>query len=200
MPKSEKLLMVFIKNPELGKVKTRLAKEIGEEKALSVYFQLLFHTNFISILSTGDKAVFYSDEIDEGDMWLEKVFQKYVQEGKDLGERMLNAFRRVFARGYKKVVLIGSDCIELNEFIINEAFDALDKNDVVFGPAKDGGYYLVGMNQLVPELFQNKQWSTSDVLLDSILDIKKLGLKHQLLKTLSDIDTLEDLQASGLRV
>lgn len=192
--------MIFVKNPILGKVKTRLAKDVGDINALAVYNKLLIHTNFVSSLADCEKAVYYSDEISSHDLWLEREYNKYVQEGSDLGERMLNAFDLGFFKRFKKVVLIGSDCIELNETIINKAFEALIDNDIVFGPAKDGGYYLVGMNKLIPELFINKEWSTENVLLDSILDVQKLGLKYKLLETLSDIDNIDDLLASGLKV
>lgn len=190
---SDNILMIFVKNPELGKVKTRLASTIGKEKALKVYKTLLAHTCTIVNSISFDKAVFYSDSITHNDLWDNEMFQKYLQEGEDLGEKMLSAFTFTFAIGYKNVVIIGSDCIELTVKIIEEAFELLRSNDVVIGPAKDGGYYLLGMNKLYKELFQNKKWSSENVLLDTVIDLKKINVPYKLLKTLSDVDREEDL-------
>jgi rSAM/selenodomain-associated transferase 1 len=142
---SENILMVFIKNPVLGKVKTRLAKSIGDEKALHVYHLLLDHTQKTVRRINTDKAVYYSDYINEDDIWKNAEFQKFVQLGDNLGKRMSKAFLESFKMGYKKVVIIGGDCFELNEKIINDAFKILEENEVALGPAKDGGYYLLGM-------------------------------------------------------
>ena len=204
---SDNLLMIFVKNPELGKVKTRLASTIGEEKALEVYKTLLAHTSTIVNSIGFDKAVFYSDSITHNDLWNNEKFQKYLQQGEDLGEKMLSAFTFAFAIGYKNVVIIGSDCIQLTAKIIEEAFELLipaclpagqagpadRSNDVVIGPAKDGGYYLLGMNKLYKELFQNKKWSSENVLLDTLIDLKKRNVPYKLLETLSDVDHEEDL-------
>lgn len=191
---TENLLMVFVKNPQRGKVKTRLAKTVGDEKALQVYRILLDHTIIIAKRVNCDKAIFYSDYIDETDMWRKAKFNQFVQNGNDLGERMYNAFKYAFSKNYKNVVIIGSDCLELNEHIISEAFDILKDNEVVIGPAKDGGYYLLGMRKLYREVFINKQWSTENVLLDTLLDIAQLNISMKLLSTLSDIDEEKDLE------
>ncbi len=191
---TDKLLMVFVKNPQRGRVKTRLAKTVGEEKALEIYKVLLDHTFSIAKKGNCDKAVFYSDYIDETDMWNKARFGQFFQEGNDLGERMLNAFKYAFSQQYKSVIIIGSDCLDLNEQIITDAFEILKENEVVIGPAKDGGYYLLGMRTLYTELFMNKQWSTENVLLDTLLDINKLDVSVKLLPTLSDIDEEKDLK------
>lgn len=187
------LLMVFAKNPELGKVKTRLAETIGHEKALAVYLKLLEHTYAIADKIFADKAVFYSDRVEEFDILDYYKFPKFLQRGKDLGERMDRAFGEAFAQGYEKVVVIGSDCYELTSEIIADAFELLSDHNVVLGPAKDGGYYLLGMDRHYSHLFRDKKWSTSDVLLDTILDIKKMKRSYTLLPTLSDVDEEKDL-------
>jgi len=192
--------MIFVRNPELGKVKTRLAASIGDEKALTVYKTLLAHTRVISSLVKADKAVFYHEHIEEDDIWTHDDFEKFLQRGDTLGEKMLNAFKDIFERGYEKVVIIGSDCIEINAEIINYAFKSLDTNDAVLGPAVDGGYYLLGMHKLYPSLFINKKWSQADVLLDTVIDLKNGGLTFELLDTLSDVDVESDLQAAGLLI
>jgi len=123
------------------------------------------------------------------------LFSKHLQRGDDLGERMQNAFADAFAQGKERVIIIGSDCLELETYMIKEAFAVLENNDVVLGPAKDGGYYMIGMTAFLPTLFEDKNWSTDDLLMDTILDLKKMNAKYYLLKTLNDIDTIEDLKA-----
>ncbi len=189
----DSLLMIFAKNPELGKVKTRLAKTIGNEQALMIYVKLLEHTHAVADKVFADKAIFYSNKVQEFEILDYYKFPKFLQKGKDLGERMDRAFGQAFGQDYDKVIIIGSDCIEISSEIIEDALKALDDNNVVIGPAQDGGYYLLGMDRHYPHLFKNKVWSTSDVLLDTILDIKKLKLSYALLPTLSDVDEEKDL-------
>ncbi|MBL4625182.1 MAG: TIGR04282 family arsenosugar biosynthesis glycosyltransferase [Flavobacteriales bacterium] len=192
---SKNLLIIFVRNPELGKVKTRLAKTLGDKRALEIYRDLLRYTNNITMGSSSDKAVFYSHFIDDYDGWSNVAYQKYVQEGGvDLGARMDNAFELMFDKGYENVVIIGSDCLELTTDGLDEAFYALEEHDIVIGPAKDGGYYLLGMKKRHSEFFKNKKWSTENVFLDTLLDIRKLGLSYQVLDTLSDVDYEEDLE------
>jgi hypothetical protein len=187
------LLMVFAKNPELGKVKTRLAKTLGEKKALEIYLKLLEHTYAIADKTFADKAIFYSDKIEDFDILDYYKFPKFLQKGRDLGERMDRAFGEAFGQDYDKVVIIGSDCYELTSDIIEDAFKLLDDHNVVLGPAADGGYYLLGMDRHYSHLFRDKKWSTPDVLLDTILDTKKLKLSYSLLPTLTDVDEEKDL-------
>lgn len=189
----DSLLMIFARNPELGKVKKRLAKTIGNEQALMIYVKLLEHTHAIADKVFADKAVFYSDRVQEFDILDYYKFPKFLQKGNDLGERMERAFGQAFAQQYDKVIIIGSDCIELSSEIIEDALKALDDHNVVIGPAHDGGYYLLGMDRHYPHLFKNKMWSTEDVFLDTLLDIKKLKLSYSLLPTLNDVDEEKDL-------
>ncbi|MBL4754195.1 MAG: TIGR04282 family arsenosugar biosynthesis glycosyltransferase [Flavobacteriales bacterium] len=196
----DRLLMVFVKNPDLGKVKTRLAATVGDEKALEVYKRLLAHTRDISLSVKAKRAVYYHERIAEDDLWTHDDFQKHLQLGGSLGEKMLDAFKNAFEGEYQKVIIIGSDCIEINAEIINYAFNSLDTNDTVVGPAQDGGYYLLGMQKLHPMLFCNKGWSKKDVLLDTVCDLKNEGLSFELLDTLSDVDVESDLQTAGLQL
>ncbi len=189
----DSLLIVFAKNPELGKVKTRLAKTIGDEKALMIYLKLLEHTHAIADKVFADKAVFYSNKVQDFDILDYYKFPKFLQKGDDLGDRMERAFGQAFSQQYEKVIIIGSDCMELNSDIIEDGFRALEDNNVVIGPALDGGYYLIGMDRHYPHLFKEKNWSTPDVFLDTLLDIKKLKLSYALLPTLSDVDEEKDL-------
>lgn len=189
----DNLLMIFAKNPELGKVKTRLARSIGDEKALMIYVKLLEHTHAIADKIFADKAIFYATKVQEFDILDYYKFPKFLQKGKDLGERMERAFGQAFAQNYEKVIIIGSDCIEITSEIIEDAFTALDAHNVVVGPAHDGGYYLLGMDRHYSHLFKDKVWSTSDVFLDTLLEIKRLRLSYSLMPTLSDVDEEKDL-------
>jgi len=196
----DSLLMVFAKNPEIGKVKTRLAKTIGDEKALMIYLKLLEHTYAIADKVFADKAVFYSEKVQEFDILDYYKFPKFLQKGENLGDRMDRAFGQAFGQHYEKVIIIGSDCYELTSEIIEDALVALDNHNVVVGPAHDGGYYLLGMDRHYSHLFRNKVWSSENVLLDTILDLKKLKLSYSLLPTLSDVDEEKDLGALSIHL
>ncbi|OBX26839.1 glycosyltransferase [Gelidibacter algens] len=191
-PTSKKALIIFTRNPELGKCKTRLAATIGDENALEVYKFLLNHTAHISKDIKADRYVFYSENIKKEDLWESGVFRKKLQIGPDLGARMQNAFSELLEMGYEKVIIIGSDLLDLNSELVNDAFSQLDSNDVVIGPALDGGYYLLGMKNLHPNIFENKTWGTETVLKDTKNDLQ--NSKLHLLKELNDIDTFEDMQ------
>lgn len=190
---TEDLLIIFVKNPVLGRVKTRLAATVGNEKALAVYLYLLERTKEISKPIMADKVVFYDSFLGENDLWDEPGFGKDVQAEGDLGNRMLEAFLKAFQHGYKRVCIIGSDCYELSTEILRSGFDSLDNNDAVIGGANDGGYYLLGMNRVIPEIFMNKAWSTSSVYQSTINDFRKLGLSFSELPKLNDVDNEEDL-------
>jgi len=190
---NKKLLLIFVKNPILGKVKTRLAASVGDEKALKIYRSLLEYTAAITVGSSCDKMVFYSDFIEQEDMFSNKFFAKTVQVQGDLGQKMFAAFEHAFRLGYQKVVIIGSDCYELSTEILNDAFEGLEQADFVIGPAKDGGYYLLGMCQLEFAIFKNKKWSQSRVYHDTVVDLEALNYRYGVLPILNDIDVVEDL-------
>jgi len=191
-------LIIFIRNPEKGKVKSRLSKDLGEEKTLTVYNFLLQYTRDICAKANASRFVFYSDNIEHADIWDEHFFTKYLQEGNDLGERMSNAFSKVFNLGFKNVSIIGSDCYELKSNHIQQAFVQLEEHDVVIGPSKDGGYYLLGMKQLHSKLFKDKNWGSNDVLLSTLDNLEHLKLKFSELPSLNDIDTIDDLSATDI--
>ena len=186
------LIIVFVRSPELGKVKTRLARSIGDQSALNIYKILLKHTAAVLRDLSFDKVVYFSEKIDNNDFWENSLFEKKLQKGADLGERMHHAFDTAFNKGYKKVLIIGSDLFDLTSSLITSAFEALETYDISIGPSLDGGYYLLGMKKLQPEVFKNKKWGTDSVLENTLQDLKKQKIK--LLKALNDIDTLEDLR------
>jgi rSAM/selenodomain-associated transferase 1 len=187
------LLMIMAKVPEMGKVKTRLAETIGDEGALKVYLKLLQHTFEVASHIEADKIVYFTESKTEFDMLDYYKFDKAVQPGGDLGERMSYCFRSAFDKGYERVIIIGSDCFALDTKTLSAAMASLVDKDFVIGPAEDGGYYLLGMTKMHEQLFLNKTWSTSDVFLDSILDMKNSGLAYEILPTLNDVDRESDL-------
>lgn len=192
------LLMIFIKNPIEGDVKTRLAASVGSANALQVYKKLLRHTQDVAEQLDCDRQLWYSTMIDRRDSWDDEHFDKKLQQGDDLGERMSAAFREAFDDGYEKVVIIGSDCPDLAPHHIKKAFEELASNDAVIGPSKDGGYYLLALTNFHPELFSGVAWSTPEVYEKTKEFFGQLGLSFSTLEMLNDIDTLEDLKQSGL--
>ncbi len=191
-PTSKKALIIFTRNPELGKCKTRLAKTIGDESALDIYKYLLQHTATISEKVKADKYIFYSENIKRDDIWNSSVFNKKLQQGDDLGERMENAFSELFELGYEKVIIIGSDLLDLTSENVTNAFELLTDFENVIGPAKDGGYYLLGMKKLNSDIFKKKDWGTLSVLKKTLENLR--DNKVHLLIELNDIDTFEDMQ------
>ncbi len=188
------LLIIFVKNPVEGFVKSRLAASVGDYPALLIYKELLTKAHKLAISTPFNKAVYYSDFIDEKDIWENDIFQKFLQREEGVGNRMKNAFVDSFLNAFEKVVLTGSDIIGLTPEIIEQAFTDLDKSDVVLGPAKDGGYYLIGLNKHNAELFKDIEWSTEKVLSQTIDKIQSLKLSHSILPELSDLDRIGDFQ------
>ena len=187
-------LIVFVKNPVLGEVKTRLAASLGEQSALDIYNELLAIPRE-NIANLGcRKHVFFSSFIEDDVIWEEAFLSKNIQDGGGLGERMESAFYRIFRSESDpvKAVLICSDCPELTSVNINQAFELLDTNDVVLGPALDGGYYLIGMKKNHPAIWLEIDWSTDRVYQQTIDKINKFNLSYSVLPVLQDIDTQED--------
>lgn len=192
---SEKnLLIVFAKNPIIGKVKSRLALSVGFYNAFLVYKEILMKTNDVVRDLDVAKQICYSDFIDQNDIWENEIYSKTKQIGENIGIRMRNSFADAFHNGFKKVILIGSDIINLDSEIINEAMVLLDNSEVVFGPAKDGGYYLIGMKSLHEELFYDISWSTKEVFIQSLKKCLDLDLKVKIVRELSDLDRIQDFQ------
>ncbi len=194
-------LLIFIKNPVKGRVKTRLARTVGDEKALEIYLELSKITRmYAEMLRDVQCYVFYSDHIDFTDDWREPHFIKRVQTGRDLGERIFHAFESVL-KLHEKVCIIGSDCPTLNNEILQQAFDALGTHDFVIGPSTDGGYYLLGMsntatasseNDSVGYLFEEMPWSTARVFAETRERILQHEKTPAVLPELTDIDEEAD--------
>lgn len=191
---TEALVIVFVKNIKLGTVKTRLAKTIGDQGAFDVYSELVKLTELATSALNVDKRIYFSDTI-VNTKWRNDF--KTIQQGADLGERMCNAFIEGFDAGYKKIVLIGSDLPDIHANHILNGLEALEKNEVVFGPAEDGGYYLVGLSKMNKCIFENKPWSQPNLLEITLKELETNNIKVGHLDTLNDIDTFEDLIASN---
>jgi hypothetical protein len=189
-------LIIFIKNPQAGKVKTRLAASIGNEAALSVYHKLCERTRQTVLGVEAQRQLYYSDYIDHDDDWKEELFIKNQQEGADLGTRMSRAFQDSLRHG-NKAIIVGSDCPQLTPDLLQAAFHALEKHPYVLGPAQDGGYYLLGMQEHCPELFQNIEWSTNTVTKMTLQRMQVQEKSCFLLPLLSDIDTVTDWEKWG---
>ncbi len=194
--KNKNLLLIFTKNPIPGKCKTRLAKDIGENSALEIYRYLLQHTANMAQKVKADKYIYYSENIEKNDYFEEDKFRKKIQNGTDLGERMHNAFQEGFTEKYSQIIIIGSDMLDISAQEINFAFKQLEKYKYVIGPAQDGGYYLLGMQQLHPTIFKNKKWSSPSVFNETMHNLPKEETAVLAIK--NDIDTLEDIDKESV--
>ena len=192
-------LLVFARVPALGRVKSRLAAGVGQPAALAVYHELLAITRAAALEAAVPTTVWLADATSpaptatEAREWAE--LSTRCQHPGDLGERMAAAFATAFAAGASRVAIIGTDCPGLRAAHLTQAFALLAEHDVVLGPATDGGYYLLGLRQPQPELFQNKTWSTETVLADTLADAHRLGQRVALLPELRDVDNADDLAA-----
>lgn len=192
----EQALIIFVKNPEKGQVKTRLAADVGDERALQIYRELLRHTREVVTQVPALRLLFYAQYIPQADEWPLSSFEKHLQPSGDLGERMQAAFSQALSR-VNKAVIVGSDCATLTPRIVIEAFAKLAQHDVVIGPALDGGYYLLGMKTVHPTLFENMVWSTPSVFAETVQRMQQAGLSWAELPRLSDIDYKEDWDRYG---
>lgn len=189
-------IIIFIKNPDLGRVKKRLAKSLGDDKALEVYQQMLEHTQLITKSLSTDKFLYYDRAIDQNDTWPNDIYIKKKQSGTIMANRISNAFKNIFKLGYEHIVIIGSDCLELDERIIRLAFRQLEHFDSVLGPTKDGGFYLLGMNQLYMDIFKVEGWGTSQLTPRALKAIEHLNKTCFMLSELAGIVTVADLNQS----
>ncbi|GAB3001467.1 TIGR04282 family arsenosugar biosynthesis glycosyltransferase [uncultured Cyclobacterium sp.] len=188
----KKAIIVFQKFPSPGKVKTRLAATIGNEKAVYIYSYLLNYTHKILSSIKADVLIFHEGQIDK-QQYAEDNYSFYPQCGKDLGQKMSNAFDQTFEQGYDQIIIIGTDCLELRSRHIEEAFACLKNNDLILGPAEDGGYYLIGLNKNDGQLFENIVWSSDSVFANTMAIATEKQLKVHLLECLNDIDEYSDL-------
>ena len=197
--KKDTAIIVFTKYPAEGKVKTRLAKTMGNKFAAS-FFRVCAEHTFSELLKAEemgcDLFLFCSEEkeIEQVMKWTGNNFKYYSQQGSDLGIKMYNAFKTVFTKGYKKAIIIGTDSPDISNNLIQSAISILENYNVVIGPANDGGYYLLGFKSKLIDLFSGIEWSTNSVFDNTIEKLNSSKLNYVILDELTDIDTLEDLQ------
>ena len=191
-------ILLFVRYPEIGRVKTRLETHLDQDKILSLY--RYFVEDILSTLHRSDYPVsvcYWPPEKGE-DMqaWLGSSLAYCPQKGEDIGQRMQNAFADAFAKGVDQAILLGSDFPDLDSVILDQAFHALSDNDVTLGPAVDGGYYLIGFNRsaFFKEIFSGISWGTGQVLKNTLEKIDHAGVRVHMLPEWQDIDTFEDLQ------
>ncbi len=197
--KKDTAIIIFTKLPVEGKVKTRLAKSMGNKFAVSFYKVCAEHTfkELGKLKETGPELFLFcpeENEIEQVMQWAGNNFNYNFQQGNDLGLKMYNAFNTVFKRGYKKVIIIGTDAPDVSMKIMQSAISVLNDHSVVIGPANDGGYYLLGFKSKLIDLFSGIEWSTNSVFDNTIEKLNNSKINYFMLNELTDIDTVEDLQ------
>ena len=191
----ENVLIIFVKYPQAGFVKTRLAKEIGKVKA-SLLYRLFVETILARTEDTGfTRVIFYSPAHKRKQIkdWLGPNLKLYPQEEEVLGDRLSYAFRFAFEKGAKRVIVIGTDSPTLDREVVLDAFERLKNVQCVLGPALDGGYYLLGLSSFYREIFKGIEWSSDKVFNQTLESLKKLKIKFSLLDEDFDIDNINDL-------
>ena len=192
-------VFIFCRYPELGKVKTRIAKESSDEIALALYEKMIAQvfaniknsTYSFEVHHTGGEAV-------EVDFWLESMESQKQAEG-DLGDKLKHSVKEWFSKTDEALVIIGADQPDIVQAVLAETEEKLKTNDLVVGPAADGGYYLIAMNKAYLELFDNIQWGSASVLQETLSKVLELGLSYFLLAEKSGIDYLSDVPSEWKR-
>lgn len=187
----KKRIAIFARRPVPGRVKTRLSPALPPEFACRLYAAMLDDTLSVAGAARADtRTVFWADAPDENRS--PEGFQSHVQQGEELGARLVGAFDTVLVDG-AHAVAIGSDCPGLSPAILERALEALDRADMVLGPATDGGYWLIGLSKPAPQLFTDVPWSTASVFNETLTRAADSGLSVETLPFLDDLDTPEDL-------
>lgn len=212
MNNSERALVVLAREPEEGKVKSRLNQDLSAHDTLELYqafvldtLELALSTEvghlYVACLADGPKPhlneLIKNLSVELKGKRRESLKEKLVlidQRGDHLGERLEETFRQVFRQGYNEVVIIGIDSPSLPKKSLERAFKILHKKDVVLGPTLDGSYYLIGLKKPCPKLFENISWDTGGVYKETVERLKKLGLEWEELELWYDVDTADDLE------
>ena len=192
-------LIIFSRYPEPGKTKTRMIPALGAVGASELQRQMTEHCLNIAKKLLSSRNITIEVHFAGGNQelmaeWLGQDLEYVPQIAGDLGNKMRFAFDRSFELGTQRVVTIGIDCPDINQEILENAFDSLRNQDLVMGPAQDGGYYLIGLNQTIPQLFRNINWGTEKVFKQSQNIARQLNLSIDYLPALSDVDRPEDLE------
>jgi uncharacterized protein len=194
----KRCLLLFCKYPDIGKVKTRLAIDVGEIKALELY-KCMVEDQIKTVKQLDMSIIICYDPKESGVSmmkWLGPGLLYYAQTGLDLGKKLENAFYYAYSKGFSDVAVIGSDSPDLSVEMINESFDLLDTTEAVIGPASDGGYYLLGFNRggFFLDVFKDIAWSTNMVYVQTWSKIRATGKVCEVLDEWNDVDTILDLE------
>ncbi len=196
-------VIVFLRVPEKGRVKTRLSVSLDESFVLELYKGFI-HDTLAILESFQDTFIYFLPPEKEKELrsWLGNKYHYCLQTGRDLGEKMSNAFKDGFTRGYDRLVLMGTDIPEITETVLLHAFEILETKDAVIGPALDGGYYLIGFKKesFSEKIFHDMNWSTKDVFQETLKAMDRINLKYGRVSELNDVDTPEELKALALRM
>ncbi len=196
---AESIILLFIRAPVRGRVKSRLAAVIGEETAVELYKNFILDTiDMVKKTGYPFRICYYPPDAGSAvSSWLAGQYRLFPQQGSDLGERMENAFIRCFSEGFERAVLIGSDLPDLVPAVLQEAMASLEEHDAVIGPASDGGYYLIGFHKhtLAPRVFHGIPWSTGTVFQETMAILHSSALAVHQAPKWNDVDTVEDLRA-----
>lgn len=191
-------LIIFVKYPQPGKVKTRLAARLGSELTAGLYKNMLYDLLNEMTCFGDDLKIFISEKNDteKFKVLFETDHKIFTQSGKDIGMRMRNAIIKIFSEGYSNITLIGSDIPGVEKDLIKRSFSELSNTGAVIGPASDGGYYLIGVTRkhFSTKIFEDMKWSTSKVLEETIKILKKNKIPYSIIEKKRDIDTLDDLR------
>lgn len=191
-------VVLFVKYPEIGNVKSRLTSQIDDGLTVELYKSfILDHISTLRKIKTSlIICVQPGDKLEEFDKWLGADYSYIPQRGSDLGEKLKNAFRDTFSQGFKEAIVMASDSPDLPESVLLEAHRELKIHDVVIGPTIDGGYYLIGFKNtsFLPETFEDIRWSTSVVFKQTIEKFNKKGYNFHILPLWRDVDTFDDLK------
>lgn len=195
---AKECVLFYVKFPEKGKVKTRLAKDIGDEQAVELYRCCILDMLETLACIPQQICICYAPEDAEQQFknWLGREYLYMPQRGRDLGERMNNSFQEAFRRGFQNVCILGSDLPDLPHQHVVKAFEQLRAFESVIGPSGDGGYYLLGFRNEIffSEVFQGIIWSHSSVYAETIKKLERRGIKFLILPAWNDIDNLTELQ------
>jgi uncharacterized protein len=187
--------ILFLRYPELGAIKTRLAETLGDDLTYELYCSFLADISVMVREINAETIIVYSGANGVSFPYFPGI-ECLHQRGNNIGERMQGAFIDILAKGFERCVLIGSDSPDIPAALVNDAFNKLDSADIILGPSSDGGYYLIGCKRqsVFPSIFDGINWSTSEVFTETIKRITEAGLKFALLQQWSDIDEFDDLK------
>ncbi len=196
MDASTNKLLLFLKEPVVGKVKTRLGAVLGMEKATEIYKKFILYLSKKNLNHNYEVHVYYSET--QNPLWLKEVFSNrthfHPQIGGNLGQRLSNAINSQFKTSNAKLVILGGDSPDLPLEYINNAFASFKTHDICIGPSHDGGYYLIGLGHPIPEIFENISWGENTVFKETLDICEKLNKPAYILPKWWDVDTVEDYQ------